>query len=305
MSNKRDRRAYWVKVEDLRLNLTEGSENIRKDFGSFPFDLAVTVVEDELTEEDIEEIREALEGSDSDDPLSLLTLVKDIRLNGVRNALKGYSEDDLYIVVVGNRRTVACHILQKIYGHDIEEVPFEILPKSQLNPEEILLMQYTENSTQKPYSDIESAKIFDRLLEMGYSESDLAERTGKSIAFIRRILPLASLYGTAEALVREGSVSTQAAITAVRTASEVESNPVKATKLASDKIVEETKKAKEKGRKKPTASEIEDSIRSSKNDDQIDYALEGLRELPNVNWDSLPEKIVAQVWRKVSKVLDD
>lgn len=131
-------------------------------------------------------------------------LAKEILAVGVQQALIVNRRGQHYSVKSGNRRRLACQLLVD-QGHCPIMVPV-ILERRGGSPEERVLHQMIDNGG-LTYTPWEQAKVCRRLRGFGWNEKDIAERAGKSVVYVRRLLSLADAPQKLINLVREGRVS--------------------------------------------------------------------------------------------------
>lgn len=132
-------------------------------------------------------------------------LAKEIKAQGVDalDPLWCYKKGECYVIIRGHRRRRALKILEK----DGEIIMVRILLERKGYSKEMrLLDQITENEG-KPYTPWEQAKVLRDLRGLGWSQKTIADRSGKSIVYVRRLLSLADAPQKLINLVREGRVS--------------------------------------------------------------------------------------------------
>lgn len=130
-------------------------------------------------------------------------LKEEIRAQGVKDPLTGYRKGEFIVVKSGHRRTTACHQLEA-EGEDIW-VPVLLEPRH-YNPEMRVLDLLTDNGG-LPFTPWEQAKVIRRLLNFGWTEKVIAERSGKSMVYLRRLKLLLEAPEKAITLVRKKIVS--------------------------------------------------------------------------------------------------
>lgn len=131
-------------------------------------------------------------------------LAKSIAENGVREPLKVFLEGDIPYVTNGECRLRAVMSLIK-RGVDIKAVP--VLAEDKLSNEaDRLFTQFISNSG-KPFGPVENAKLFKRLLDMGWQQNDIAKRTGFSGGRVSQLLELLTLPVVLQKFITEGKAS--------------------------------------------------------------------------------------------------
>lgn len=126
-----------------------------------------------------------------------------IKAAGIKNALWCYKKGENYVVKRGHRRTMALRILEK--EGKVIMVPILLLPKG-YGAEEAILDLIVENES-LPFTPWEQAKTLRDLRNFGWSPKDMAERSGKTAVYVRRLLSLADAPQKLINLVREGRVT--------------------------------------------------------------------------------------------------
>lgn len=132
-------------------------------------------------------------------------LARSIAKSGIKNPLWCYKRGENYVVKRGHRRTMALRILEKQNPGKAIIVPILLLPKG-YNPEEAILDLIIENEA-LPFTPWEQAKVLRELRNLGWSPDDMAERSGKSMVYVHRLLSLADAPQKLINLVREGRVT--------------------------------------------------------------------------------------------------
>lgn len=131
-------------------------------------------------------------------------LAKSIAENGVREPLKVYVENDIPYVTNGECRLRAVMLLIE-RGTDIKSVPV-MGEDRHANEADRLFTQFISNSG-KPFGPIENAKLFKRLMDMGWQQTDIAKKTGFSGGRISQLLELLTLPIVLQKFITEGKAS--------------------------------------------------------------------------------------------------
>lgn len=167
---------------------------------------------------------------DFDDPDNLshiATLKESIRAKGVLEPLTVRIEDGAPVVTNGECRLRAVRELIE-EGVEIESVPVQTEYRHAKEADWIE-SQITRNAG-KPFTPIETAKVFGRLKELGRTDAEIAAAAGVSAERVRQLLVLNQATEPTKDLVREGKVSA----TTVQRALEREKDPDKAEAAVRD-----------------------------------------------------------------------
>jgi len=146
-------------------------------------------VRDSSSEQDAEEDRQLRES---------------IRANGVLEPLTVFMDGDAPTLTNGHRRLTQVRALIA-EGEEIKTVPVRVEPKKSNEADHVLSM-ITRNSG-KPLRPIELAQVVRRLVNFGWSNKDVAAKTGFSESYVFALLELLSVDPTIIQLVKDGKVS--------------------------------------------------------------------------------------------------
>lgn len=153
------------------------------------------------------EIKSDWNSRDFSDPANIAhveELAKSIAENGVREPLKVYLEKDVPYITNGECRYRAVMLLIE-RGVDIKAVP--VIAEDRLSNEaDRLFTQFISNSG-KPFGPIENARLFKRLLDMGWQQQDIAKKTGFSGGRVSQLLELLRLPQVLQKFIIEGKAS--------------------------------------------------------------------------------------------------
>jgi len=131
-------------------------------------------------------------------------LAASIEQVGVREPLKVYVENDVPYITNGECRYRAVMLLIE-RGVEIKTVP--VIGEDRLgNEADRLFTQFISNSG-KQFSAIENAKLFKRLLDMGWQQNDIAKKTGFSGGRVSQLLELLTLPISLQKIITEGKAS--------------------------------------------------------------------------------------------------
>ena len=130
-------------------------------------------------------------------------LKKSIIKNGIRIPLRGYKSGENYILTDGHRRLAAIK-MAIAEGNEIARVPFisEKITSKEERTFEILL-----SNSGEPLTPIEMAITYQRLINFGYTITEIAERTGKSYNSVHETLLLNTATKNTVNFIRENKVS--------------------------------------------------------------------------------------------------
>ena len=119
----------------------------------------------------------------------LLELAASFREHGQQQACKVFWSDldDAFVIVAGERRFRAAQLAEK------ESLKCDVM-EHEPTEQEHLELQLVENVQRSDLSPIEEAKAYQRFVdEFGYTQSEIAKRTGKNQSSISRALKLMQL----------------------------------------------------------------------------------------------------------------
>lgn len=153
------------------------------------------------------EIKSDWNSRDFSDPANIAhveELAKSIAENGVREPLKVYLEKDVPYITNGECRYRAVMLLIE-RGVDIKAVPVLAEDKN-ANDADRLFTQFISNSG-KPFGPIENARLFKRLMDMGWQQQEIAKKTGFSGGRVSQLLELLRLPLVLQKFIIEGKAS--------------------------------------------------------------------------------------------------
>lgn len=157
---------------------------------------------------------------------------------GVQEPVTVYWEDNTAWISDGHCRLWATMLAIK-NGADIKTIPAKS-EQRYANEADRLFSQIIRNAG-KPFSQMEQAKVYKRLLDMGWQQQDIARKAGLSPARISQVLDLLALPELIKQMVTNGEVSASMAVNTVAV-----HNPQKAVQVLQDAvaIAKEAGKAK-------------------------------------------------------------
>lgn len=180
-------------------------------------------------------------------------LAESIREVGVKEPLAGYHEDGEFILTNGESRLRA--VLKLISeGHDVDTVPVQPEPRHATEAEHVL-SQIIRNSG-KPFTPIENARVFARLLDMGMTNKEIAGKVGMTPERVAQIAKLDTVTPTVREHIKKGEITStlvQRIQSKAKDANEVE-----------EQVVEAIKAAQAEGKKKATPKHAPKSQGSQK-----------------------------------------
>ena len=159
-------------------------------------------------------------------------LAESIREVGVKEPLAGYHEEGEFILTNGESRLRA--VLKLISeGHNVETVPVQPEPRHATEAEHVL-SQIIRNSG-KPFTPIENARVFARLIGLGMTNRDIAAKVGMTPERVAQIAKLDSVTPTVREHIKKGEITStlvQRIQAKAKDANEVEEQVVEAIKTA-------------------------------------------------------------------------
>lgn len=190
-------------------------------------------------------------------------LAESIKEVGVKEPLAGYHEDGEFILTNGESRLRA--VLKLISeGHEVDTVPVQPEPRHATEAEHVL-SQIIRNSG-KPFTPIENARVFARLLDMGMTNKEIAAKVGMTPERVAQIAKLDSVTPTVRKHIQKGEITStlvQRIQGKAKDANEVEEQVVEAIKTAQ---AEGKKKATPKHAPKAQAKKPAPKKKSAKTD---------------------------------------
>lgn len=151
--------------------------------------------------------------NDSDNKQHVEALALSIAEKGVITPIRVIWEDNKAYIVNGECRWRACMLLIH-RGTDVKTVPV-ISDDRYANDADRLFTQFLEN-TGKPFSDLERARNFKRLLDLGWKQEDIAKRSGKTQGWVSQTLSLLTATVAVQQMITEKQVSPSLAMQIVR-----------------------------------------------------------------------------------------
>jgi len=113
-------------------------------------------------------------------------IIDSIKENGVIEPLQGYREKGSFYVTSGHRRlTAVLKLLEQ--GVEIQYIPFIAKPKLK---EDLQIFDVILNNSGKPLTELQEAEIFQRLINYGYKQEEIAKKIGKTQAMVSQRIKL-------------------------------------------------------------------------------------------------------------------
>lgn len=177
-------------------------------------------------------VKQSWNGRDFNDPANIAhvdQLALSIAEIGVKEPLTVSWEDGKAWLVDGECRLRAT--LQAIEFHkaEIKTIPVKTEDRY-ANEADKLFSQIIRNSG-KPFSAMEQAKVYKRLVDMGWLQGDIAKKAGVSAARISQILDLLAMPEPIKQMVTAGQVSASMAVATLK-----DHNPAKAVQVLQDAV---------------------------------------------------------------------
>lgn len=137
-------------------------------------------------------------------------LAKSIQENGQITAGRvDVMADGTFTIVEGERRFMALKFIEE----DTGTAPlFKAIVNKQKTTEEERLLQMFTTQDNKPLTQVEVAELFRRLINLGYTQAKIADRTGKTPAYVSQMLQFASESPIIKEEVSKGNLSVQEAL---------------------------------------------------------------------------------------------
>lgn len=148
--------------------------------------------------------------NDEDD----LALAQSIAEVGVKETMTAIWEDGRAYITNGHRRRAAALYARDILKAEIKSVPVQTEPRYSSEAEHVL-SQIVRNAG-KPLTPFEKGKVFKKLLDLGWSETEIGQKTGITRTRVVQLLEVQSAPEPVKAMVRSGEVSADLAMKTIR-----------------------------------------------------------------------------------------
>lgn len=201
-------------------------------------------------------------------------LAQSIAEIGVKEPISVRLEDGKLWVINGHCRTLATLRAIEHYKAEIKTVPV-IAEDRYANEADLVLQQIVRNSG-KPLTTMEQAKVFNKLLDMGWQQAEISKKVGMSNGRISQILDLLTMPPLVQAAVIAGSLSASLAQQTVKSAETPQAASVAVTEAVAVATSEKRKVRPRDlgGGTKNTITVLKDAFENS----EIDCSEEIIRE---------------------------
>ena len=182
---------------------------------------------------------------DPDNQAHIDELAKSIAAIGVQEPLTIYMVGSKPVLTDGHCRLLATLRAIETYGAEIRSVPVKTEPRGS-DEKDRLLSQIIRNGG-KRLSPLEQGAVYKRLLNLGWTEAEIARRTGAQQIQVSRYIDLQAAPEPVLDLVARGQVSATLAIETIQERGETQ---------AAEVLTAAVETAKARGKKKATASTV-------------------------------------------------
>lgn len=166
---------------------------------------------------------------------------------GVKQPLTIFYEQSKAFVSDGHRRYGAAKYAVEHLGAEIKSVPAQMEERYASEADRVF-SQIVRNSG-KPLAPIEQAKVFKRLVDLGWSESDIGTKSGLNVVWVKELLKLHAAPTKLTKFVKEGKVSATLALKALK-------DSKGDADVAADLLGDAVETAEAQGKKKATAKHV-------------------------------------------------
>lgn len=144
-----------------------------------------------------------------------LALAKSISEVGVKEPLTVVWQESRAYVTNGHRRRAAALYAIAALGAELKTIPCQTEERYSSEADHVLSMIIRNSG--KPLTPLEQARVFKRLIDLGWSETEIARRVGKSRQWICDLLGLQAAPAEITGMVKAGEVSATLAIQTMAT----------------------------------------------------------------------------------------
>jgi len=176
-----------------------------------------------------------------------LALAESIAAVGVKQPLTAVWENGKAWLTDGHRRHAAALHAINVLGAEIKSVPVQTEDRYASEAERVLSQLVRNNG--KALTPIEAARVYKRLIDLGWSEKQIAESIGRSVNWVKGLLELQAAPSAVTAMVRSGAVSATLAMETIRKTGDGEK--------AAAALGAAVQKAAAAGKSKATAKHVE------------------------------------------------
>lgn len=206
------------------------------------------------------------------DDLALALSIKEI---GVKVPLELFWDDNKAWVSDGHRRLLAAKYGIEHLDSEIKTVPAQTVDRYS-NEADRILSQIIRNSG-KPLTSMEQAKVYKKLLDLGWLSKDIATKVGVSPARISQVLDLLAMPEPVKQMVAAGTVSPSLAAQTVKAAA---GDNAKAIQVLSNAVTaaqaDGRTKAKPTDMSEPPKKRFETIVKDAFYNSDIDDAEDGV-----------------------------
>lgn len=186
----------------------------------------------------------------------LETLANSILESGLQTPLivrNHATETNKFILVSGHRRMRAINSLIEA-GHEVKEIP-ALIEKKGLSDENRIVDMLLLNDG-KAFTPLEEAQVFQKLVNLGWSQGDIAKKTGRKQGNVSNLLNIFNLPMEVQKAIENGSIN---AYQALNTARELGNDNDKIKEV----IAKSIELAQSEGKGKATAKQIDRVIKEA------------------------------------------
>ncbi len=288
-------------VDATSLRLYEANERV--DFGGLDIDTVFKICnpDTDLSNEEIQSIKETVEQGSLSDDKSLHWLVKNIAENGVRSEMSGFYSDGVVYVNSGNRRTLAVWINIRIYNVNIQGVPLKAVSQS-ANEGTMMVDRYLENKGRKDLNPLEEAKALEKMVKYFGGVEAVCQKVTIEQWKLEQKLSLLSLTPAAQEIVGDGDVKFRPIIAAIKEAAVITDDIVERSNIVSKAIVQAKAENQGENKGRVTASDIKAKLPKIENLDK-EALLSELRELLGLDAviDALDASYINNIVKQIKK----
>jgi ParB-like chromosome segregation protein Spo0J len=182
---------------------------------------------------------------DPDNQAHVDELARSIAAIGVQEPLTVYMDGGKPVLTDGHCRLLAALRAIETYGAEIRSIPVKTEPRGS-DEKDRLLSQIIRNGG-KRLSPLEQGGVYKRLLNLGWTEAEIARRTGAQQIQVSRYIDLQAAPEPVLDLVATGQVSATLAIETIQK---------RGDEQAAEILTAAAETAKARGKKKATASTV-------------------------------------------------
>lgn len=190
---------------------------------------------------------------DPDNQAHVDELARSITAIGVQEPLTVYMDGGKPVLTDGHCRLLATLRAIETYGAEIRSIPVKTEPRGS-DEKDRLLSQIIRNGG-KRLSPLEQGAVYKRLLNLGWTEAEIARRTGAQQIQVSRYIDLQAAPEPVLELVATGQVSATLALETIQE---------RGDEQAAEVLTVAAETAKARGKKKATASTVAEVVTGTK-----------------------------------------